>query len=327
MGKIGSIEEVTLSDKIKILAKCFLGNVSSYDNNENPIFIFSTRRSGSTLLMRMIYSQKKVDYIDQPLDLWKPHLHFDMLPHPYKSQYISLQRHDEELLHKFFRDLINGNLRLRNQWDVTDSDFSYRANRLVVKTLNSLALIDWFDEKFNLEIVYHLRHPIPVSLSVMKRGWGNVASAYLENEQFCKRHLESEEIDFGWRVLREGSRLQKFVLEWCLRNYLPLSCHNQKSWLTLTYEELVSQPKEASELICHKLNLPNPSRMSKVVDVPTATTRRSSQKTIDESGTASLVDKWVRQVSPDERSEVAKVLEIYGVKVYNAHKARPQKMF
>jgi len=295
-----------------------MGQLSVYKATENPIFVFSTRRSGSTLLMRMIYSQKKVDYVDQPLDLWKPHPCFEDIPRPTYSQYITLDEHDKKTLREFFDKVISGGIRIRNQWDITDVNFSFRVNRLVVKILNGLPMIDWFSKEFELDIIYQIRHPIPVALSTLKRGWGNVASAYLEDEQFCEEHLDATKVDFGRKVLRQGSRIQQFVLEWCLRNTYTLRRFRKRSWLTLTYEEVVSRPREVSELICHKLDLPNHSRMREVIETPTATTTSSSKQAINDSGSVSLVDRWMHELSPEEVSEAADVLEVFEIEVYSA---------
>jgi len=58
--------------------------------------------------------------------------------------------------------------------------------------LNALPFIDWFDEKFNIKIIYLIRHPIPTSLSIIQRNWGNNLEAMLQNSYFTKKYLNKK---------------------------------------------------------------------------------------------------------------------------------------
>ncbi|SFM80649.1 hypothetical protein [Thermodesulforhabdus norvegica] len=168
----GALDKKNLSgkDMLKAFSKQTLGRLCIYRLTEKPIFIFANRRGGSTLVMEMIYSQPGVDYIAQPLDLWQLHPHFNRLPHPLRSKFIALKEEEEERLAKYFTDLLAGRIRLRNQWRIFDRNFSFLVNRLVVKVCNAHALIDWFNEHFDIHCLYLIRHPIATALSIINRG-------------------------------------------------------------------------------------------------------------------------------------------------------------
>ena len=186
------------------------------------------------------------------------------------------------------------------------------------RVVNGICVIDWFGTHFDIDIIYQIRHPIPFSLSVIGRGWGNVARAYLENERFCSEHLDAELVEFGWRVMEHGTPLQRYVLEWCLENIQPLRLFQQRPWLTLTYEEIVLRPKEISELICSRLGLPDPERMREVVLEASRTTTQHSRRTIREKGSDALVDKWMREIDPSDAAKVGEVLQAFGIWTYEA---------
>ncbi len=70
------------------------------------VFLFSTRRGGSTLVRNMIYSQPGFNYIDQPLDLSERQFnpYRNELPNPPGSQFISISEEQNTLLFKYFQN-------------------------------------------------------------------------------------------------------------------------------------------------------------------------------------------------------------------------------
>lgn len=279
-------QNLTLSDVVRLMGKQVLGRFCVYRLSEKPIFIFSTRRSGSTLLMRMIHTQPGIDYVDEPLNLWRLHPHFRVLPHPPSGMFIKLDDSAQQQLHTYLDDLLSGRRRLRHRGNVLDSNRSFLVNRLVVKNINANTLVEWFSKSFDADIIYLVRHPIPAALSAIKRNWGNMAKDYLESEKFPRIHLDSGMVDFGWQTLKHGTQLQRYVLEWCLENLYPLQLSKDQPWLTLSYEELVFRPKEISRLICSRFGLPDSERMYKVVFSPSRTTTQKSKHSITKKGPA-----------------------------------------
>jgi len=308
---------------IKDFIKVMLGTFAVYKLNKKPIFIFGTRRSGSTLLTKMIYSQPRVDYVTEPLNLWRYHRHYHRLPNPYLSKFISLKANEEKLLSEYFRALLAGRCRLRNQWNVFDKDYSFCVNKLVIKVLSGKRLIDWFDYNFDIEVIYLIRHPIPVSLSIIKRGWGNTADAFLKNDYFSKYFLDDDKEGFCRSILTNGLPIEAYILEWCLENLYPLSIYHQRPWLVLTYEELVSRPRQVSELICSRFDLPNPERMCKTLLRPTKTSMRESRDFIRIEGPSQRAVHWLNEVNEQELNQIKNIFEVFGLKEYSVYNPFP----
>lgn len=325
MGGWGSIfENISFSAKLKARGIFFLGHFHIYQLKKRPIFIFANRRGGSTLLAQMIASQPGVDLSGEPLNLWRYSPYFERLPHPPQGCFIHLTGEDEQKVHDYFEALLSGRLRGVSIWNPFSPLYSFRVERLVVKLLGANTLIDWFDHQFNLEIIYLLRHPIPVALSALNLKWGNNARAYLENEYYREVVLGKERAKSAEEVFQQGSPLQKYVLEWCLENLYPLQVYKRRSWLVLTYEEIVSRPYLMSKLICSRLKLPNPEKMTKTVFKPSRTTfQPGSKQTIMNKGPGSLVARWLQQVNSDDLLGIQKILDFFEIRVYQAENLYP----
>jgi len=284
---------------------------------KKPIFIFSTRRSGSTLLTEMIYSQKGLNYSGQPLDLWKYHPYREYLPQPYLYQFISLEPEEEQMLQDFFCQLLDGQIKINSQWNIFNPSYSFIVDRLVVKLLNTKPLIDWFTQRFDIEPVYLLRHPIPSALSTIRRRWGCVAGAFLKDDSFCRTYLDENQVNECCRILERGSDLQKHVLEWGLDNLVPLSIYDQRPWLTLTYEELIARPGPVCRLLADRHDLPDPERMHQRIARPSRTALSHSKTDITEKGSQYLLRRWLDEVDPETARGAMSILQdLLDIRVY-----------
>jgi hypothetical protein len=290
---------------------------------ERPIWIASTRRSGSTLLMRMFYSQPGMDHISQPFDFWLPHHHEDRVTIPEGHRYTSLDQGITRKLEPFLDDLLSGRIRFRNQWDIRDPDFSWHVQRLAVKELNTKPILDRIDDRFDLDVVYLVRHPIPVSRSAIARDWGHTAQAFLEDPAFVERHLDDNQVEIVEEVLAEGTQVGRFVAEWCLDNLPTLQWRDNRDWLTVTFEELVHRPEPMAELLCEQFDLPEPDRMAARVQRPTKTARTGSAETIRQRGPSHKATRWLDDVEKEVESEVGRLLDGLDINAYEADSPFP----
>ena len=318
-------DKLTWKDRWKIAGKVFVSFWCIVRPAKRPIFIFSTRRSGSPLLMRMCHSQPGVDYIDEPLNLWRLHPHFQRLPHPRSGYFISLSNAGEEKLYAYLKDLLSGKVRFRHRGNLLDPGRTFLVSRFVVKNINATPLIDWFAEKFDSDIVYLLRHPGAVAESLVRRGWKSAAWAYLEDEVYCA-NLTAEQRELARKALKKGSLFQQCVLEWCLDNLYPLSVWSERPWLTLSYEELVMRPLEVSWMLCERLRLPEPERMRKALQLPSRTTSVDSKKVVRAEGPGALVGRWLEQVDQREIEGMQELLNAFGIKIYRADSPYPAEV-
>jgi len=322
----GSIaEEITFLDKAKAWGIWLLGQFHIYQLTEKPIVIFATRRGGSTLLMEMIASQSGVDFVAEPVNLWRYRPYFDRLPHPPRGRFISLSQEEARQVRSYFKDLLTGRIKAFNAWNPFHPTWNFRVRRLVVKLLSANTLIDWMAKEFEIEVLYLLRHPVPVALSCLGRNWGNDAEAYLQNPCFREQVLGPERARFADDVLASGTLLEKFVLEWCLENFYPLQVYKERPWLVLTYEEVICLPKQVSELICSRFGLPDPERMARAVSRPSRTTFfADAREAIVKQGPQAMLGRWLKRVSREELRGVQEILDALGIQAYQAFSPYPR---
>lgn len=295
-----------------------LGNLHIHrEKGKQNICIFSTRRSGSTLLMQMISSQPGINYVDQPFDLGKYNPYKQSMPNMSLSKFIHLNEQQQVLLRNYFQDVIlKGRLKGYSEWNYFRNSYNFMIDRYVIKILNAMPLMDWFSENFNVKILYLVRHPIPVSLSIIKRTWGNTAEAFLHNPHFTQSHMNERLIRFSSSILENGTKLQKFVLEWCLENLYPLFVVNKRKCLTITYEELVLRPRQMVNLICEYLNLPNREKMLSTKLKPSINTSKRSKKDIKTRSPSYLVNRWKKEIDEESEAKAMGILEEFGIDAY-----------
>jgi hypothetical protein len=112
--------------------------------------------------------------------------------------------------------------------------------------------MNWFEEEFNGQIVYLLRHPIPTSLSREKY---SILPLYLKNDIYCKRYLSPSLKRYCETLIETGTEFQKKILDWCLQNLAPLKYLDNGNWLTLFYEDMGMNPSATLDTLIQRLHL------------------------------------------------------------------------
>ncbi len=316
-------EYVSPRDGLKRVVQHVLGHLSIYRLQKRPLLIFTTRRSGSTLLLHMLYTQPHTDYVNEPLNLWLLHPHYTLLPHPPLGKFVTLSDEDAARLRMYFSRVLGGQWRVRNQWAFWRPYYSLVVHRLVVKMLNANALLEWFVREFNVDVIYLIRHPVPVAASIIRQQWEGIAEAYLQNQQFCDVHLGSELCAFARRVWHTGSPIQRFVLEWALENIIPLRLRDSLALDVVTYEELVTKPREVAQWLSERYDFPDPERMYQRILTPSPTTATQSSHLIRQEGPATLVQRSLAQIPRSELALAQEVLDAFGIDIYRADEPWP----
>jgi hypothetical protein len=296
---------------------------------EPNVFIYSLPRSGSTWLMELILSQPGFRRFNEPLNLRKPAVRENLG----MSEWIELhQAPSKDKIHRYFSRLCSGELR--------DARFNFRGPlakfyrpltwRTVFKIINGgHEHVDWLPESFNGRVVLLLRHPIPVAMS--RKSFPEL-EAILESE-FVQR-LSDQELRVARSVARNGGKLAKGVLDWCLRNTVALR-GRKSSWSVVTYEQLILDPRPVIDDMSRKLDLPKPERMLAGLKVPSRSFQQSTPETQqvlrsdqDKMRQRWLVEKWQSKISTEDLKQVEDVIRSFGLdRVYGGDSALPRQEF
>ena len=302
-----------------------------YQGKHKNILLFSSRRSGSTLLAQLITCNSGIRYIDQPFDfyLWiGKKIKMQYLPAVSYSQFINLSETEELLVKNYMSLMLQG--RLKQLGGLECFKFPFVANRSLIKICNASALINWFNTNFDVLICYLVRHPIPQALSMVRNKWnqgGILAKAYIGDETFVDRYLNINQLELAKKILSEGTHFQQCILTWCLENLVPLKYDNS-TLFKITYEELVLNPTNSIDIIAEKLELKDTEEMFERLTKPSKSSYLSEQKTrrlIFENNQEQMISKWKNQVSSKQLDDAKEILELFEVLEYGANEYLPTR--
>ncbi len=296
------------------------------------IFLFSSRRSGSTLLRDMIASQPNFNYIDEPLNFaqnqYNPYR--KLFPGDQHGQIVSLDDQKEKTLKNYIEGILDRKYITRSQWRAFDKNYHWLWKRYVVKELNAKNLIPWFENYFGerIKIIYHIRNPFAVAASLVERGWSHYFNVYLEDAEYSDKYITPQIRSMAAKINHCGSDAEKYILDWCFENYVPLKLYRQRTWITISYESIVSDPASVSKKLCSVLDLPNADTMMNIVAKPSPTPlSRHSRSKIKSNGPESRLASWQQKFDPDVINDFSKILDAFEIDLYSSKSAYPKVGF
>lgn len=319
-----------MANQLDLVARYFVRYMiqlpSVYRPSKKPdIFLFSTRRSGSTLLRDMISSQRGFNYIDQPFDLtenqFNPYRHW--FPIEYRQGQIVTPSESEQAAIKHYLDgLLSRKYIVRSQWRFWDKSYHWKWDRYLVKELSTKALMPWFEETWGerIRIVFLIRHPLATIRSIAEQTWDHTYQSFLDNPEFAESQLSHKMREAGRKIAANGSPVEQHVLDWCLENLIPLRLWKTHPWVTVSYEKIIAAPEQTAQRLCRQLDLPEPGTMIGTVAIPTRSATPQSRELIKQSGPLTRLSAWMRSYDPQTLAEAARILDIFEIDVYNVER-------
>ncbi|MDQ3451673.1 MAG: sulfotransferase domain-containing protein [Actinomycetota bacterium] len=292
----------------------------------NDIVLISARRSGSTWLMELLGTQPRMRYVDEPCEQFYYRRHGlrtgleDVLP-VMDSKLVAVAEADAEHYRNFFAD--PKATRIHGPYDPTRPTFHFSTDRRVLKIVNATALAQWLDDqRLGFDMVYLLRHPVPTVVS-MAASVALRAQANLRHEGFVERHLTGEQERLGWDLLRSGSPLQRFALDWCLDSIVPFRAvsDQERDWTVLTYEELCLFPRQTVALLTERLGLDEPDRLLKQLQVPSQSTAQVRLDVFATEDAQQRVSRWRGKADPEDVRAIHEVVDSFGIDAYGPDSA------
>lgn len=305
---------------------------ASYRPDGSPhVFLFSTRRSGSTLLRDAIGSVPGFNYIDQPFDCWLFNPHADSLPHYDGCQVTSASADQFSQLKRYLDDLLARRKILRSRWQFWRQKTPFFWSRYVVKIVNAKALISRLERAYRNKaiIAFLVRHPVPTAMSILQRGWGLTAQSYLSDERFVDSYLTEKMVERSWQVLRGRDLFEKHVLNWCLENLVPLRLWREADWFRVSFEAMVTEPSRTTRRLLGFVGAD--SQLASVVEGtlarPTRTASKQSAAAIRAQGARSRTESWQQTIGQKALGRVQSLLELFEVDLYDAGSPFPDDAF
>jgi hypothetical protein len=285
---------------------------------EKSIVIMSSPRSGSTWLLETLCSVQGMKPIREPMNLRKLEVPQMLGISDWKESYSN--RNVKQILN-YLRQFTKGNFydyRFKREKPFSKT-WHLITHRTVFKVLHGCEdMIEEIEVELNAQIIFLVRHPVPVCLS---RESAPRTQAFIESDY--NKNFTANELEYARTILMDGSDLQKSALDWCLQNAVPLRKWRD-SWILISYEEMVEQPEHVLTYLSNKLGLRNPSEMFHMIYRASGSSRKSSKESQsvmfdDEKIKAKrhwLVSKWHETISATEESQVFEVLANFGIDIY-----------
>ena len=301
-------------DRVKRYTKDSLcvavSGIRTFDPKEN-IILFSDPRGGSTWLTESIARLPKTAILWEPLHLMHTP-NFKKVNFGWRQFIPEMEIWDDARME--FERLFKG--KALNYWTCNlSSPFRFlTADRMIVKFCRANALIPWLTKefRFSYDPVYLVRHPFAVAASQLIHGaWSFSYSGFeIPNVPFNKHYTDHSDFLSQLKTKEEA-----LVATWCLTNLVPL-CHsrNDKSWITIYYENLIRYPEKECYRIFQRWGLPIPYGIQSQLKEPSTTTKDATNL----SDFDKQCGKWRSFFDQKQISKMTEILRYFEVKDYSA---------
>lgn len=292
---------------------------------EPNFFIFSTPRSGSTWLFEILATQGRFKLVNEPFNLRKPWVRETLKLGTWGSLF---QHESRPLIRDYIQSFIDGrdtDYRFKRETPFTKF-WHYRTERVIFKILFAGEDdLDWYRSEFGGNIIFLLRHPIPVSLSRKQLPRLN---SFL-SVPFCD-HFSKEQLDRAHWIVESGDSFHMAVLDWCLQNTVPLRNANA-DWMILSYEQIVVEPEVVIANLSERFRLPRPDKLLEQVFIASRSTGMSSAEAKNvllsqaelRKRRTWLIERWRERIDPQQEEQAFSTLELFGIDCYELGRALP----
>lgn len=247
------------------------------DKKCKNIFLYCSRRGGSTVLMQALAGSLKATYVDQPFSTYsaKNFEHISSIPKVSKSEMLYLDEEDENSLKKLILELSNGDKKYNSSYRPFAKDFNFFYDTVIFKVTNAKSYILKINEWFGPTNIIFLRHPLAVSLSCFQNGWGYTNHAFLNNRKFVQECLTQEQYSYCKAITDNGTTKQKHIVNWFLDHAFILS-NLPKDAVVIKYEDLLTSPLSVANSIKETVTELDVGAFIKSLEKPSKSSKFSS---------------------------------------------------
>ncbi|GAB4419836.1 MAG: hypothetical protein OHK0039_32700 [Bacteroidia bacterium] len=296
---------------------------------EKNIFLFSMPRSGTTWLMEIIASQPGFKVVNEPFNLRKEVVRENLGIDDWDELFAP---ENQSKIASYLQHFIDGRDHdLRFFRYAPFSEFwKLRTHRIIFKVLFvGEANIDWYRTAFNAEVIYLLRHPVPVSLS--RTEFPRLRS-FIESDYH--EHFSREQLLYAQQVIQRGDKYEQAVLDWCFQNAVPLR-QATPDWLVLSYEQMVIEPERIIEHMVARFQFERPEWMYARVDKASNSTAKSNTESRQvllnqdamRQNRSWLIEKWANKVTQTQLDKTFEMLEVFEIDFYERGNFMPQDQY
>ena len=271
---------------------------------KDPVIIFADPRSGSTFLAELICKMADGILIFEPFNIdrfpslrslglgWRPQLAED--------------QEDKDLEHAFKRILnlkgIHSRKGIYSTWNEVKS-----GQLLVFKTVRIKGLLFWYLKHFHHTIrpIVLIRNPYAVIASQKKIKAWNKGRSKLQIHAGSFNHEYYRHRDF---LSSLETSIQQNAAHWCLANRDLLLRKRPEDYISIYYEDLITNPEKTIQLLSSELGVEYKPEFLDGIMRPSQTTYKR-KISIDEQ-----LNAWKEELSNSEIKDIDEVLSYFDLK-------------
>lgn len=313
--------------RIKNSIKSLMKTLHGHKKLEPDIFIFTLPRAGSTLLAEILNTDPNLKMASESFALNNDNTqvlieYFDK--GFLTDRYVDISEINLEKIFRYYGDLSEGKTWNSYYWsDLLTPYHSLSTTRTIFKTQKVTYYFDdlmcHFKGDFGL---YLLRHPVSHSLSRLRNGWSTYIKLYAESEKIKEILTHEAKIKID-EVNDAGSDLEKFIVSWCLENYIFIYHYQNESLpsniIPVFYEDLVVHSEDTIKEICNKVKLEYNENMLSIVGDVSSGIVHSTEETkyqITAGNKNYLINRWKEKMDRNDEKQYKDILTSFGINLY-----------
>lgn len=271
------------------------------------IFLAGCGRSGTTWLSEILNADRRFRYIFEPFNKQKTKAWSRLQFH----QYLPRSACEPEIRAIASR-ILSG--RVHNGWMDSQNKKLIASHRLVKDTRANL-MLGWLRENFpEMPVVLLTRHPLAVTMSRMKLGWGPALSIddIAAQPELVANHLAPYMGKLA-EIGRDEFSMQ--IANWCISHLVPLRELDSTEYCLVRYESLVLDPHAELARVFDHLNLGLGPVHKGRLERASATASGSTRRILDYKA---LVRPWEDRLPKEQVSRAADIVDDFGLSQFLA---------
>ena len=267
--------------------------------NNRPILIVGLHRSGTTWLAKMLSLPKKIKYISEPFN---PNTGLKAFTE--WMVYINKNNEDKYLkeIKKLFKFKGNLHFTIPNTKYLL-SRFALGEKRILMKGIGGAVFsIPWLRDKFDMQIVAIMRHPVAFYSSLKRLNWRFDFNNLLKQDDLMRDYLEP----FREMIQKKDmSYPEEAAVLWLCVNYvLDKYIKENPDCIFVRHEDLASSPVEEFEKMYGKLGLEFTDSIKKQIEKFSNSDNKveaSGNKAVElKRNSQAIIKSWKKHISEDE---------------------------
>jgi hypothetical protein len=294
-----SIRQAKLATAVKGQIFGRLHADTNHDMHQS-LLVAGTHRSGSTWLANILNHSLHYRFIFEPIR----HAREKSLQR-FRNHYIRPGQKNDNLK-QYYEDLLTG---AESNYHLNRKNVTFLCQGRLLKDTSINLHLKWLLQEFPfLPNIFIIRSPFLVLTSCLKANWlhPHESDFWLGQEDLVEDYLKP----FVKLISKSKTDAEKYMLEWCILNFVPLRQFQNSGWKVISYEFLVQNPAYEIKELFHYLEKSYEESILENLSLASHTAEE------DVKDREYLLNKWRASLSLEEQTMVVYYASEFGLEPY-----------